>query len=84
MISAELLQLWKSLARSDNCLDVFVPSDIRQLIGEIERLDRVIYLETPATGGHAQVAIERYRKMHEDEDGTLPARPEPSDPARNI
>lgn len=33
---------WKEFSRRDDCLDEMVPSDLRMLIGEIERLQKTL------------------------------------------
>lgn len=38
MIDPEMLENWKHVARRDDACNYFVPSDIRVMIGEIERL----------------------------------------------
>jgi hypothetical protein len=38
MITDQTLAIWKEAARRDNWHIVFVASDIREMIGEIERL----------------------------------------------
>jgi hypothetical protein len=37
-ITVSDLELWQKWARQDNAFDLFVPSDIRQMIGEIFHL----------------------------------------------
>lgn len=38
MITAERLKEWQHWARRDEACKLFVPSDIRQMLGEVERL----------------------------------------------
>ena len=38
MISSEQLQEWIKVSRRDDCFDRLVPSDVRLMLGEIDRL----------------------------------------------
>lgn len=55
-ISPELLKLWEALARNDDCISMFTSDDIRLMLGEIRRLDKVVYFFTPDEN-----AINRHR-----------------------
>lgn len=37
-IAGKSLQEWQEFARRDDCLERMVPSDLRQVVGEVERL----------------------------------------------
>jgi SMC interacting uncharacterized protein involved in chromosome segregation len=39
-IAGKTLEEWTEFARKDYCLDRMVPSDLRQLVGEIDRLNK--------------------------------------------
>lgn len=57
MITDALLLEWQRKARRDDCFtsyDAFVPSDIRQMIGEIQRLRKTV--------SDAQAWIERVKE----------------------
>ena len=40
MIDQETLQKWTDWSKRDDCFTLFVPSDIRQMLGQIERQQR--------------------------------------------
>lgn len=41
MLTDETLAQWAEWARRDDACNLFVPSDMRQLIGEVQRLRRL-------------------------------------------
>ena len=45
---SDLVKQWKEAARRDDLFDHMVPSDVRQLIGEIERLRAALELAEEA------------------------------------
>lgn len=42
MIDPETLKTWTEWARRDDCWKLFIPSDIRLMLGEIERLQTAL------------------------------------------
>lgn len=42
MIDPETLKIWNDWAKRDDCWKFFIPSDIRLMLGEIERLKRQV------------------------------------------
>ena len=47
MLTDKTLEQWSELAKRDDACNLFVPSDIRQLIGEVRRLRNFIAQNQP-------------------------------------
>ena len=68
----DLVERWKLAARRDDLFDHMVPSDVRQLVGEIERL-RVALFEISdrcdEAGQIASRALENRGKTEHEQEG---------------
>lgn len=64
-IAGRTLEEWRAYARSDDCLDYMVPSDLRQILAHTKRLEEHILLLTGL--------MDRYKAEAEDARAKLKA-----------
>jgi hypothetical protein len=67
MITDHTIAIWRMAARDDNWHRIFVASDIREMVGEIERLQkRIGELEMILTNHHLHgCSIRGYEQLEE-------------------
>ncbi len=59
---ADLVEKWKMAARRDDVLNIMVPSDVRELVGEIEQLQSAAWAVIDIEGGTNMIVLEDWEK----------------------